>query len=179
MKIRFFLASTVAVCLMGLSSQAAIVDSSVQSSVTSQPLLLAHEGHDHTGETMQHEETPAMGEDPHSALEIPAGQLVPTVNLVAHPDAHQGWNLEVQVTNFRFAPEHLSQPSSPTEGHAHLYIDGEKVTRLYGNWYYLGNLPPGQHEITVSLNTNTHETLMHNGEPIQSTVRVDAPTATP
>lgn len=36
---------------------------------------------------------------------------------------------------------------------AHLSVDGTKITRLYGNWYYLESLPAGRHEITVSLNT--------------------------
>ncbi|NJR67029.1 MAG: hypothetical protein HC772_19685 [Leptolyngbyaceae cyanobacterium CRU_2_3] len=95
--------------------------------------------------------------------------------MIAHPDPRRGWNLEVQVTNFKFAPEHISQASIPTEGHAHLYVNGEKMTRIYGNWYYLDGLAPGTHEITVSLNANGHETLMHNGEPIQSTVTVEVP----
>ena len=33
----------------------------------------------------------------HPSVEIPAGQPVPTVNLVIHPDAMKGWNLEVKV----------------------------------------------------------------------------------
>ncbi|NJL35326.1 MAG: hypothetical protein HC899_00190 [Leptolyngbyaceae cyanobacterium SM1_4_3] len=105
----------------------------------------------------------------HEMLEIPAGQPVPSVDLIVHQDSMQGWNLEIQTTNFRFAPENLEQPSSPTEGHAHLYINGEKITRLYGNWYYLGSLEPGSHEVTVSLSTNGHEELAHNGQPIGDT----------
>ena len=35
------------------------------------------------------------------------------------------------------------------EGHTHLYIDGEKITRVYSNWYYLGKLEPGEHTIRV------------------------------
>jgi hypothetical protein len=111
----------------------------------------------------------------HSMVEVPADQPLPRVNLIAHPDAQQGWNLETQVTNFRFAPEKVNQAGALTEGHAHLYIDAVKVTRLYGNWYYLKELPPGSHQITVSLNTNQHETLAHNGQPIQATVVVESP----
>jgi hypothetical protein len=109
----------------------------------------------------------------HEALEIPDGQPVPSVDLIVHQDPTQGWNLEIQTSNFRFAPENLEQPSSPTEGHAHLYINGEKITRLYGNWYYLANLEPGSHEITVSLSTNGHDELVHNGQPIGDTEIVE------
>jgi hypothetical protein len=113
----------------------------------------------------------------HKTLEIPAGQPVPTVILVAFPDAIQGWNLEVKVSNFRFAPEHVNGKSLTTEGHAHLYVDGKKVTRLYGNWYYLPSLPPGQHTITVSLNANGHEQLTHQGKPLQASIVVKVPAA--
>ncbi|MBR8827459.1 MAG: hypothetical protein DSM107014_06055 [Gomphosphaeria aponina SAG 52.96 = DSM 107014] len=104
----------------------------------------------------------------HATIEITAGQPVPTVDLIVHEDAVKGWNLEVQVTNFQFAPENVNQTSTPTEGHAHLYINGEKITRIYGNWYYLGELAPGQNEITVSLNANGHESLMYNGQMIEA-----------
>jgi hypothetical protein len=116
-----------------------------------------------------------VGDHEHGTIEVSNGQAIPTVDLIVHPDVRRGWNLEIQVTNFRFAPEHVNQSSTPTEGHAHLYIDGEKITRLYGNWYYLESLPPGQREITVGLSANGHEALTMNGQPIQATVRIDVP----
>jgi hypothetical protein len=103
----------------------------------------------------------------HGTLEVPDGDPVPSVNLVVHPDAHRGWNLELQVRNFVFAPERVNQSTLPTEGHAHLFIDGEKVTRLYGTWYYLPPLPPGTYEIEVVLSANTHEDLVYQGQTIK------------
>ncbi len=141
------------------------------------PFAIAHEGHDHPPQDgMPMTGVQQEGAHTHGMIEVPANQPLPTVKLIAHPDARQGWNLEVQVTNFKFAPDHVNQASVTTEGHAHLYVDGEKITRLYGNWYYLGSLPPGKHEITVALNANGHESLVHNGEPIQASVTVEAAT---
>jgi hypothetical protein len=117
--------------------------------------------------------------DHHSQLEIPTGQPLPTVNLVVRPDAMQGWNLEVKVTNFRFAPERINTKSLTTEGHAHLYIDGKKITRLYGPWFYLPTLEPGQHQITVTLNTNGHEALAYKGQVISATTLIQVPTTRP
>ena len=102
----------------------------------------------------------------HKQLEISADLPIPSVELLAHPDAMSGWNLELQLENFEFVPHEVNESSSQNEGHAHLYVNGEKVTRLYGNWYYLGDLEPGDHEITVTLNTNRHEDLAVNGEVI-------------
>lgn len=143
----------------------------------STPWRYAHPGHSHShGEPhgSDHPHSPHHGADDHEhgMLEIPPRQPVPTVELVIHPDARRGWNLEIKVTNFTFAPERVNQASNFQEGHGHLYIDGVKITRLYGNWYYLESLAPGTHEVTVSLNANGHEALMHNGRPIQATRRI-------
>ncbi len=111
----------------------------------------------------------------HGAIEIPKGMPVPTVRLIVRPDSIRGWNINVQVSNFRFAPERVNQSSLPNEGHAHLFINGKKTTRLYGSWYFLPSLPPGQHTIAVTLNTNRHEDLLHNGQPIQASVTLTVP----
>ncbi|MGI0484018.1 hypothetical protein ACN4EK_01205 [Pantanalinema rosaneae CENA516] len=154
----------------------------VCSVVLSQVASQANPGHDHHAH-----ELPGMSTSPatpasagsdqhhHKTLAIPSGQPVPTVKLVVHPDALQGWNLEVQVTNFRFAPERINQQSITTEGHAHLYIDGQKLTRLYGSWYHLANLAPGEHRLTVTLNANGHEDLTHEGQPIAASAIVQVP----
>lgn len=113
----------------------------------------------------------------HKQLEIPAGQPVPEVDLIVTKDSMRGWNLEIKTSNFTLTPENVNQGPSFSEGHAHLFINGQKVTRLYGNWYYLGNLEPGTNEIIVTLNANNHDDLVHEGEMISDTeiVEVTAP----
>lgn len=136
---------------------------------TSSPdmIIASEEGHHGTGSHSQ--------SGHHGAIAIPPDQPIPTVNLIVHPDAEKGWNLEVQATNFRFAPEKVNIDSATTEGHAHLYVNGQKITRLYGNWYYLSELPSGRNEIRVTLNTNKHEDLMHDGQMIEATAIVEVP----
>jgi hypothetical protein len=121
-------------------------------------------GHSHGG--MDHD---------HQPIEIPQGQAVPQVDLVVHSDAVQGWNLEVKVSNFEFTPSHVNQADQLDEGHAHLYINGEKVTRIYGNWYYLKNLEPGENQLRVTLNTNGHQELYYQGQPIEDTETIRVP----
>lgn len=135
--------------------------------------FLAHEPHNQGSNNTISEEANHR----HKNLEIPAGQAVPSVDLIVHPDAVKGINLEVKVANFRFAPEKINQESKSTEGHAHLYVDGKKMTRLYGSWYYLADLEPGQHKITVTLNANGHENLIHQGRMIEDTEMFSVPTA--
>ena len=80
--------------------------------------------------------------------------------------------MEVQVTNFRFAPERVNTASTGNEGHGHLYIDGQKITRLYSDWYYLGMLEPGIRKIRVSLHGNNHEALAVEGQRVEQTITV-------
>ena len=144
-------------------------------SATAPSLAHTDSGHGgHSPGSTPTEASPAHHHE-HATLEIPAGQPVPTVTLSVHADAVSGWNLELQTTHFRFAPETINQSSLPTEGHAHLYVNGEKVGRLYGPWYHLPNLPAGRNEITVGLNANGHEALTHQGDAIESTVVIEVP----
>jgi hypothetical protein len=112
-----------------------------------------------------------QGESPdsheHKTVIISEDQPIPTIDLVVHQDTIKGWNLEVELNNFIFTPEMVNQENELNKGHAHLYINGEKVTRLYGNWYYLKELPVGKNEIRVIINTNQHEELIYQDNVIQ------------
>ena len=71
----------------------------------------------------------------HSVKLIPAGyKTPPSVRKRLGKDAHTkgAFNLFVDLENFRFTPEEVNKTSRINEGHAHLYLNGKKVTRLYG-----------------------------------------------
>jgi hypothetical protein len=142
-----------------------------QPSTPNQP---SNQPSDHSPDQTDHPAIPSNGHH-HDTLEIPAGQPVPTVQIVVHPDAVQGWNLEIQTSHFRFAPELINQTNQLGTGHGHLYINGEKQGRIYGPWLHLAQLPPGPNTITVSLNANGHEALTYNGQPIAATVVIEVP----
>ncbi|USR90772.1 hypothetical protein NEA10_18430 [Phormidium yuhuli AB48] len=137
--------------------------------------LTQSESHTHAHANPGHGDPEHDHHHSHDALEIPDGQPVPTIALIAHPDPMRGWNLEIQTTNFRFTPEDVNQENQPNTGHGHLYINGERGARVYGPWLHLPHLPPGSHEITVSLNANNHQGWTHNGQPIEATVVVNVP----
>lgn len=118
-------------------------------------------------------ERPLLAHREEDTLAVPEGKAVPRVTLIIHPDARKGWNLELQVANFKFAPERVNQEGDYTEGHAHLYINGKKITRIYGNWYYLSSLEPGRNKITVTLNANNHHTLTYKGTVIENSQFVE------
>jgi hypothetical protein len=106
----------------------------------------------------------------HKQMEVPKGQPIPTVKLIVTPDPKEGWNLEIKTTNFKVVPyQENASAMNISEGHVHLYINGKKVTRIYSNDYYLKSLPKGNNKITVSLNTNNHNSITVNGKKVEAT----------
>ncbi len=107
----------------------------------------------------------------HSQVEVDPDNA-PEVSIKVENDALAGWNVYVAVENFRFAPERVNQANTPNEGHAHLYLNGNKVTRLYGTAFHLTGLQPGENVVSVSLNANDHSDLVLGGEPIEAAALV-------
>lgn len=128
------------------------------------------DGHDH-GDPAQH----AGGVEHHHAdpLVLPADAAAPTLAVELITDPTGGWNLHLRTTGFAFAPEHASGTHVPGEGHAHVYANGEKLGRIYGNWSHIGTLPKGPVEVTVTLNTNDHRPIMVGDRPLEASVTVD------
>lgn len=114
------------------------------------------------------------GNTTHGTVEVNNYTNIPTVDLVIHIDPKSGWNLQVKTTNFRWAPWNASLAHVPGEGHAHLYIDGEKITRLYGEWFIIPELSSGMHEIKVGLSANNHDAYVLNGVDISDTEMITA-----
>ncbi len=138
----------------------------------------AHEtGHSHDqGQHDHHSHGEGQAHDHHHAeIEVPAGAAVPSLEVMLHQDSLRGWNLEVMTENFAFAPERVNEPGEDVnEGHAHLYINDQRQTRLYSNWYFLGELEPGD-TVRVTLNTNDHADIMHNGQRLEASATVPTP----
>jgi len=65
------------------------------------------------------------------------------------------------------------------EGHAHVYVDGEKVGRAYGEWFHLKGVAPGDREIRVTLQTNGHSEYAVDGQPVQAVTTLSVPAMPP
>ena len=143
--------------------------------------VLADERHHHNAshqkETVDvnHSNHSAGDAHDHGTLMISEGQPVPDIDLMVYKDPINGWNLEVKLNNFALTPENVNQANQPNKGHAHLYVNGEKVSRIYSNWYHLPSLPSGSNEIRVALNSNSHQSLMYQGKMIEDTEIVTVP----
>lgn len=100
-------------------------------------------------------------------ITIPASERTPSITGSVVQDPSGTWLLQIVTENFHFAPEKVGTESvTYNEGHAHIYINGEKINRLYGNYYNLDKLESGTHEIKVTLNGNNHGVFIVDGKEV-------------
>ena len=115
----------------------------------------------------------SSGDDHHEkTIEAPADL---SVAVEATLDAVSGVNLKITTTGFTFAPEHASGEHVPGEGHAHVYVDGVKDNRVYGDYYHLSGLDPGERSIRITLNANSHEQYAKGEHPVEATTTIVVP----
>ena len=133
-----------------------------------------------SGSTEGSNAAPAMDHSAHAhvhgeALMIEPGADAPTLEIDLRPDPVAGWNLHIETVNFAFAAERAGAEHVSGEGHAHIYVNGVKVARAYGDWFHLDGLPEGLVEIEVTLNSNDHRSLMVGDMPVAATVTFTNP----
>ena len=122
--------------------------------------------HDHVSQTSM-SDAAGMTDQNHARGVAHHGQIVvlpeapeaPELEISVSADPDSGWNLNVQTENFRFAPENAGVAHVQGEGHAHVYVNGTKIARLYGAWFHIPELPQGMNVISVTLTTNDHRQL--------------------
>ncbi|MEO1561863.1 MAG: hypothetical protein AAFR98_00370 [Pseudomonadota bacterium] len=107
-------------------------------------------------------------------MDVPL-ENAPTIELEVSQDAGSGWNVFVQTTNFLFVPENVRGALVANEGHGHVYLNGEKLQRLYGPYFHIDPQEPGTHQLTVTLNAHNHAVFSVNGEVVQATAELVQP----
>ncbi|MBM3507648.1 MAG: hypothetical protein FJX64_08020 [Alphaproteobacteria bacterium] len=103
--------------------------------------------------------------DPNQVLNLPAREA-PGAELSVRPAADGGWDLVLDVSNFRFAANPLDDRHVPGHGHAHIFVDGQYFADFSSRAHYLPPLDPGVHEIAVSLNTMDHRAYARDGRVV-------------
>ena len=101
-----------------------------------------------------------------------SAEEAPTLKLMVMEDKKSGYNVKLVTENFTFAPDSVNGENVVGEGHAHLYVDGEKVGRLYGpDFHYDGNFE-GTKTFRATLNANMHGEYAVDGVVIEDAVEV-------
>ena len=111
----------------------------------------------------------------HPIIEVPEGVAAPFLRIHVIPDAMDGFNVFLETANFRFTPQNLGTAVIANEGHAHLYVNGEKVARMYSPWHHLPGkmLRNGLNRLEVEFSANDHSVWGLAGQPIGADVLID------
>ena len=83
--------------------------------------------------------------------------------------------IEISVENFTFSPMMAGMDHVDGQGHAHYYLNGEKLGRLYGNAFDVSGLTEGNHTLMVSLNSNHHGNYVLDGEQVMVEIILTVP----
>jgi hypothetical protein len=78
-----------------------------------------------------------------------------------------GFDIKLDVENFSFVLAPDDAQHIPNEGHAHVYLNGLKLGRLYNSTFTLGEVPANEYELRVTLNSNDHRPYLTEGSAVQ------------
>ena len=101
-----------------------------------------------------------------------------SIDIATQVDDGGGLHVRVATEGWDWAPDEVNEEYLEGAGHAHIYVDGKKVGRIYGPYHYLPSLEPGPREVRVDLTTNDHNVLTWQGQPLEATETVIVPETT-
>lgn len=124
----------------------------------------------------------------HAPIGVPEGVDLPGLSLTLYKDTQSGFNLQLITTAFILGPpprkklsmEESMQATTDSrtgflEGHAHLYINGEKIQRVYGHDVHIPQelISHGDNQITVTLNNHGHMYWIIDNRQVLATLFVN------
>lgn len=106
-------------------------------------------------------------------------EAAPKATLELQKDPTGGFNVQVVTENFIWRPEMASMQHVPGEGHAHVYLDGRKIMRIYNAWFHLNtyqfSTKAGEQLLSVEFVGNDHAPYTIQGLPVGTEQIVDVP----
>jgi hypothetical protein len=106
-------------------------------------------------------------------------ESAPKATLDIQKDPTGGFNVQVVTSNFVWRPEMASMQHVPGEGHAHVYLDGRKIMRIYNEWFHLNtyqfSTKSGEQLLSIEFVGNDHAPYTIQGLPVGAEQVVDVP----
>jgi len=124
----------------------------------------------------------------HLPIAVPSNITTPALSLQINKDTMSGYNLHLQISNYKLMPPpsditNMADLMSATvhkesgfiEGHAHLYINGIKIQRVYGLDVHLPkkHFKQGLNTVSVTLNNHGHMYWTVDDKKVVSTLYLD------
>ena len=106
-----------------------------------------------------------------------AQETAPRATLDIQKDPTGGFNVQVITSKFVWRPEMASMQHFPGEGHAHVYLDGRKIMRIYNEWFHLKTYQfstrAGEQLLSIEFVGNDHAPYTIQGLPVGAEQIVD------
>ena len=120
---------------------------------------------------------PAGMQHYHLPKNLPKTALTPQLKISINEDDMSGFNLHLKTHNFQLESptQEGNSPSNIVEGHGHLYINGSKIQRVYGQDVHISgkHINEGVNQISVTLNGHDHSAWRKDGKEIISTIFIN------
>ena len=111
---------------------------------------------------------PMPNEMKHESIDVPEGVAKPQLSAEVFKDNMSGFNIHIKTKNFTIEPPEFggNKPEIGVQGHAHLYINQEKIGRIYGPYIHIDDakLKKGINVIAVTINNHMHSTYRVEGK---------------
>ncbi len=131
--------------------------------------------------------TMPMMDHSHIPVAVPKGAPAPQLSASLTRDVMSGYNLNLRIANYDMTPppigvamENLMAPVRNAEtgfvqGHAHLYINGEKIQRVYGNNVHIpaSRLKTGMNQMNITINNHAHMFWTYDDKKIITSIFVN------
>ena len=106
-------------------------------------------------------------------------EVAPKASLKIKKDPTGGFNVHVLSSNFVWRPESASREHVVGEGHAHVYLDGRKIMRIYNEWFHLNTYQfatrAGEQIVSIEFVGNDHAPYTIQGNPVGLEQIIDVP----
>ncbi|MGS0536250.1 hypothetical protein [Pseudoalteromonas sp. SaAl2] len=123
----------------------------------------------------------------HLPIAVPDNATVPALSLTLEADVMSGYNLSINTKGYIFMPPptglnmmqlmsaDLDESTHQLKGHAHLYINGVKIQRVYGKYVHLPAdlFSAGLNTISITLNNHGHMYWTANNKKIVATLYIN------
>ncbi|WP_298942015.1 hypothetical protein [uncultured Psychromonas sp.] len=124
----------------------------------------------------------------HLPINVPDNIATPALSLHLVKDAMSGYNLTLQLQRYTLIPPpegvssmmelmkaSINKKSGFVEGHAHLYVNGIKIQRIYGKHIHINQslFKNGINTVSVTLNNHGHMYWVAHDKKVLSTLYVD------
>ncbi len=130
------------------------------------------------GMGMDHQKMMAMGKHAHKDEEMPVKLPTPQLSLSLQKDAMDGFNLILKTAHYQFIPPGIStieRGDQSLHGHAHLYINGKKISRIYSPYVHIPEkyLDKKINQLTLTLNSDRHGVWTKDKKQILATLFIN------